>query len=260
MEPIRLNEIPNGIKNIVGEIEEIKFPLQGYTSNVGVIQSNNGYFVIKRSQGERYSTLLTKEVQILNQLSKSELLIPKVYYSIEDNNWFWTLMEYIEGETLRNYLSKENIQIKREESLFNFGKSLSKIHSTKCPSELIFGSQWIDDMLNQAEYITKHYNVDGSIKLLDKLKEDKPSFLNQTLIHGDYTIDNVLVKNGEITGIIDWSGGAYGDPRYDVSLAIRPKPNIFESKFDVKIFFEGYGKRIITDEDYKYFVGIYEFL
>ena len=52
------------------------------------------------------------------------------------------------------------------------------------------------------------------------------------------TIDNVLVHNGEVTGIIDWSGGAFGDPRYDVSLAIRPKHHIFEWESDKLCFFE----------------------
>ncbi|WP_088044699.1 aminoglycoside phosphotransferase family protein [Bacillus sp. EAC] len=261
MEPIKINEIPSGISRIVGEIEEIIFPRQGHTSNVGIIQSKNGCFVLKRTKGEQYSSLLTKEVQILNQLTKTELSIPKVYNYIEDKNEynFWTLMEYIEGETLRSYLSKDNLHVKRHEAIFNFGNTLSKIHSTICPSDLMNNSPWLDDMLNHAEYNLKHYNVDGSLKLLDELKENKPSYFNQTLIHGDFTIDNVLVKDGEITGIIDWSGGSYGDPRYDVSLAIRPKPNIFENKSEVALFFEGYGNRIITDEDYKYFVGIYEF-
>lgn len=79
-------------------------------------------------------------------------------------------------------------------------------------------------------------------------------------IHGDYTIDNVLVSDGIITGIIDWSGGAYGDPRYDVSIAIRPKPNLFQDEIDRQIFFEGYGEKIINYKEYDYFVnGLNEF-
>ncbi len=69
-----------------------------------------------------------------------------------------------------------------------------------------------------------------------------------------------MVSNGSITGVIDWSGGAYGDPRYDVSLAIRPKPNVFVNERDKQIFFEGYGGTIIDKDDYNYFAnGLYEF-
>lgn len=259
MEPIRLNEIPVGIRSIVGEIIKIAFPRQGHTSNVGLIQSTHGYYVLKSAKGEQYSSLLAKEVLILNELSKTDLSIPNVYHYTEDNHSNWTLMEYIEGVTLRSFLSNENKQETRHEAIYNFGKTLSKIHSTICPSELKNNSTWLDDMLIQAEYNLKHFNVDGSLELLNKLKVNKPKFFDQTLIHGDFTIDNVLVKDGEITGVIDWSSGTYGDPRYDVSLAIRPKPNVFEKKSEVSTFFEGYGNRIITDEEYKYFVGIYEF-
>ena len=71
---------------------------------------------------------------------------------------------------------------------------------------------------------------------------------------------SILVHDGKVTGIIDWGGGSLGDPRYDVSIAIRAKPNAFEKESDKQLFFEGYGERIITDRDYDYFVkGLYEF-
>jgi aminoglycoside phosphotransferase (APT) family kinase protein len=89
---------------------------------------------------------------------------------------------------------------------------------------------------------------------------DKPQPVTQTLIHGDFTIDNVLVHDGEISGVIDWSEGAFGDSRCDAALAIRPKPNVFQDYLDVDIFFEGYGEKILTDDDFTYFAeGFYEF-
>ena len=36
------------------------------------------------------------------------------------------------------------------------------------------------------------------------------------LLHGDYGFDNILVKAGLITGILDWSQAHYGDPLYEV--------------------------------------------
>ncbi len=37
------------------------------------------------------------------------------------------------------------------------------------------------------------------------------------LLHGDYGFDNILVENGVITGIPDWSQAQYGDPLYEVA-------------------------------------------
>ena len=81
-----------------------------------------------------------------------------------------------------------------------------------------------------------------------------------TLIDGDFTIDNVLVRDRNIVGVIDWSGGAFGDPRYDAALAIRPKRSAFQHEADVIVFFEGYGQKPITKDEYEYFAnGLYEF-
>lgn len=60
--------------------------------------------------------------------------------------------------------------------------------------------------------------------------------------------------------MIDWSGGAFGEPRCDAALAIRPKPRVFQDQLDVDIFFEGYGEKILTEDDFTYFAeGLYEF-
>lgn len=263
MQPIHITEIPNEINQYVSKIFSIRFPRQGYTSDVGIIESEKGLFAIKRTKEPLCSSWLNKEVSILNSLSiETELPIPKVKKFVMDNHkrQSWALMDFLEGETMRTALSNEKSQEKRKKLIFNFGKVLSRIHSTPCPDNLVNEMPWIDDMLSNAEYNFNSFDVGGTEELLNKIKTNKPNSFNQTLIHGDYTIDNVLVHNGEISGVIDWAGGGYGDPRYDVSLAIRPKPNAFEYEIEKEIFFEGYGGKIIDCKDYDYFVnGLYEF-
>jgi aminoglycoside phosphotransferase (APT) family kinase protein len=264
MDPIRLHEIPDEILDHIGTINAINFPRQGHTSDVGIIESTRGCFVLKRTKGEQYCSWLAQEVRVLNGLrnTNTKLPIPAVYHAIEqkDENQAWALLQYFEGETLRQALFKENNTDKRHEMLFNFGVLLSKIHSTPCPAELNGDSVWLDEMLRRAEFNLEHYSVDGTADLLQFLKTNRPLPIPSTFIHGDFTIDNVLVCDGKIASVIDWSGGGFGDPRYDLSLAIRPKPNAFETESDIEAFFEGYGKKILDEQDYKYFVeGLYEF-
>jgi aminoglycoside phosphotransferase (APT) family kinase protein len=177
----------------------------------------------------------------------------------KDENQSWALLQFFEGETLRHALKEKNTD-KKHEMIFNFGAILAQIHSTPCPNELIGDSVWLNEMLQRAEFNLKHYSVDGTAELIELLKNNKPLAIKNTLIHGDFTIDNVLVRDGKIISIIDWSGGAFGDPRYDVSLAIRPKPNAIETYSEIDTFFEGYGKKILGEREYKYFAdGLYEF-
>jgi aminoglycoside phosphotransferase (APT) family kinase protein len=263
LEPIQMNEIPTEIKQYVGTIHSIRFPRQGHTSDVGIIDTRSGIYALKRTKEELFSSWLHKEVTVINLLNCDNTLpLPKVKRFIMDKNkgQSWALLDFFEGETLRTALFNEEDAEKRREMIFNFGKTLSQIHLTPCPKEFIHEQPWLDKMLIQAECNLKNSKVDGKGPLLEKIKMNRPNECMQTLIHGDYTIDNVLVKNGLITGVIDWSGGAYGDPRYDVSIAIRPKPNAFENEVDQQIFFEGYGEKIINTREYDYFVnGLYEF-
>jgi aminoglycoside phosphotransferase (APT) family kinase protein len=263
LQPIQIDEIPIEIKEYVDTIKSIRFPRQGCTSNVGIIENKSDFYALKRTKGKLYGSLLNREVSVLNYLSETKLPIPKVNKFIEQKNksQSWALFEFLEGQTLRTALYNEEVEEKRREMIINFGKILSQIHSNTCPSEIIYEKPWLDEMLYQAEFNLKNFKVDGTEELLKKIKgRNKPSEYKQTLIHGDFTIENVLVKNGVVTGIIDWSGGSYGDPRYDVSLAIRPKPNVFENEVDKQIFFEEYGGKIINNQEYDYFVkGIYEF-
>ncbi|MFC4403747.1 phosphotransferase family protein [Gracilibacillus xinjiangensis] len=263
LQPIQISEIPDTIKQYAGEIHSIRFPQQGCTSDLGIIECNGISLALKRAKDPLYNAWLKKEHFVLRCLStETTIPVPKIKkLDIDsDKTQVWLLMEFLEGRTLRTALSKETNQAVRSELIYNFGKMLHQIHSTACPKELMKEEPWLEAMLADAEYNLANYKVDGSKILLEKISSNKPKAFAPTLIHGDFTMDNVLVENGKISAVIDWAGGTYGDPRYDVSLSIRPKPGLFESENDKEMFFQGYGKKIIDNEEYEYFAnGLYEF-
>src|SRR5207248_5153726 len=117
----------------------------------------------------------------------------------------------------------------------------------------------LDSMLKQARYNLQHYEVDGDAQLLRQLERHRPPMVPPTLIHGDFTVDNVLIADGKVSGIVDWAGGAFGDPRYDLALAIRPKEGIFQTSEDIQSFLDGYGTTGLSKGEYDYFVDLYEF-
>jgi len=95
------------------------------------------------------------------------------------------------------------------------------------------------------------------LKLLESLILNRPLPVNQTMIHGDCTTDNVLVIDGEVSMFIDVAGMTVGDPRYDESLAIR---NIINEPELLEAFYEGYSRYRVTMKEFKYFAeGLYEF-
>lgn len=255
--PIDLTEIPRQFKTILGTIVSTEIPRQGWTSNVVILKTSTGPYVIKRANHPLYKDWLIKEAEILQALNSSELSTPTFYdlYTTEDETW--VLMSYIDGVPLRQAILETN---DRSQLIADFGKTLRNIHTTQFPAGLDSSINWLDHQLEIAEKNHHKYGSDGTLELLEELKANKPTPVKQTLIHGDFTVDNVLVKDNKIVAIIDWSGGAIGDPRYDLALAIRPKEGIFEDEKDKEIFFAAYGTVPITDEEYKYFEeGLYEF-
>lgn len=258
---MNIQDIPVEIIAQIGEVKNITFPRQGHTSIVAILDTIDHKYIIKKTENDLYNEWLSEEYKVLQYLFRTGLPVPKVYlYHIEHKSR-WLLMDYIDGISLREFLSKEPNLKDKEKAIYNFGRCLKKIHECSCPIELLQNDEsWLDSILNKAEYNLTHFAVDGSEELLTCLKEVRPNPIGHALIHGDFTIDNVLVKDSNIVGIIDWAGAAFGDPRYDVALAIRPKFNAFDNERDREIFYGAYGKFRLTEEEYNYFEdGIYNF-
>ncbi|WP_215162035.1 phosphotransferase [Paenibacillus sp. ISL-20] len=260
-EIMNIQDVPIEIIEQIGKVQKITFPRQGHTSIVAILDTSNKKYIIKKTENDLYNEWLSEEYKVLQYLYHTGLPVPKAYSYHVKNKSRWVLMDYIEGISLREFLSREPDLKDKEKAISNFGLCLKKLHECPCPIELQkHDTLWIDTILSKAEYNLTHYEVDGSEELLKRLKEVRPNPIDNTLIHGDYTIDNVLVNECNVVGVIDWSGAAYGDPRYDVALAIRPKHNAFDNERDKEIFFNAYGKLRITDEEYHYFEdGIYNF-
>ncbi|MFE8701501.1 phosphotransferase family protein [Cytobacillus sp. FJAT-54145] len=255
---IQLNEIPQLFQERIGKIHHAWSPKQGWTSNVVVLESNNGRYVIKRANHPRYKHWLKNEAEILQALEETALPTPKFYDSYITENETWVLMSYIEGIPLRQAIAETE---HREKLIVEFGKIARALHRSPVPKIFDQNVNWLSVQLHKAEVDhLKYGSDDGSPELLETLKNNRPNPVAQTLIHGDFTVDNVLVNGDKIVGIIDWSGGAFGDPRYDLALAIRPKEVIFENETDKQIFFKAYGADPITEDEFLYFEeGLYSF-
>ncbi|MGM9920221.1 MAG: phosphotransferase family protein [Bhargavaea sp.] len=258
--PIRREDIPKWISNsISGTIHNVDSLPEGGTSEVALLTIDTGKFVLKRSKRSPFDEWLKNEAEVLKHLSGTGLPVPQLIAFLEEPACNWALMSFIEGETVRSALRRTADPGRRGKIINAFAEALRLIHQTPVPDVLKRGRPWIDRMLEEAEDNLHRYETDGSPELLEQLKRERPVIEGECLIHGDCTVDNVMVKDGKLTGIIDWSGGTSGDPDYDIALAVRPKPEIFSWPGDRDLFFEAYGKSI-SQETYRYYAdGLYEF-
>ncbi|HLG64476.1 MAG TPA: aminoglycoside phosphotransferase family protein [Ktedonosporobacter sp.] len=261
--PLTPDLFPQEIKAFLGEVHTLAYPRQGYTSNITIVGCERGTYVVKHSPGEQFSNWLAQEHRVLQGLKNVPLPLPQPYHYMQrylsGAPEAWLVMGYLPGNSLREIAEAERDQAVKRQILYAVGQALAKLHSLPVPPSLLAESQepWLDRMLKQAQFNLQHYEVDGDAQLLQQLERQRPSMVPPTLIHGDFAVDNVLIADGKVSGIIDWAWGAVGDPRYDLTLAIRPKEGIFPE--DIQAFLDGYGSAGLSEDEYEYFTNLYEF-
>lgn len=109
MHPIIVEEIPHSIKKYVKQIEKVTFPKQGCTSDVGILHTANGRYVLKRAKGEKYRKWLFKEYYVLKNIKTLEKFpSPNACKFVQTAEQSWLLLEFFEGKTVREYLEKED--------------------------------------------------------------------------------------------------------------------------------------------------------
>jgi aminoglycoside phosphotransferase (APT) family kinase protein len=258
------DQYPEEIHATLGRIRHLAYPVQGATSEVLFVESTHGSFVIKRARQQPFRDWLRREYHVLRMLAATALPIPTVYTFVERHtpkgSENWLVMARLVGQPLQLVLDFEHNPAVHHRLLRAFGELLRSIHRSSPPPALaVLNQPWLEGMLLRAADYLKHYRVQGTPSLLRALEQDRPQPIRPTLIHGDYTLDNILVAGGSISGVIDWAGGALGDPRYDLALATQPRPQAFQNPTDLEAFYDGYGGCPISAEEADYFVGLYGF-
>lgn len=264
---LTLNNIPPQVIDTLGQVRALRPLPQGMTSRVALVETDNGLRVIKRARGALFAGWLEKEHRALTALAGAGLPTPVPRALIHIDNRItpecWLVMDYLPGQTLSEILEGNPRPARRAALLRAFGQTLAAIHATPPPEDVPHPApSWLDYMLDEASENLEHFNVDGTPELLARLQNSQPAPVAPALIHGDYTIDNIPVEGDRVTGIIDWSGCAAGDPRYDMALATHPQEEAFDGQLrqgDMQAFFEGYGRPPEAQDVLDYFVGLYEF-
>ena len=262
---MNLQDIPEDVVACTGSVHALHPVPQGMTSEVAIADCEKGRFVLKHSDTAPFSDWLAREYAMLLMLGEYELPIPKTYCLVTDQRdgqlSRWLVMSVLPGEPLSAVLARHPPEVERHQLLRTFGAVLARIHATIVPDTFSGQPHWLDRILQEAEHNLMHFPTDGDAALLERLRKTRPRQTAHTLIHGDYTIDNVMVENGRVTGIIDWGRGDWGDPRYDLVLATERLmlEHVFLTHDDFDAFYVGYGGMHVSTDEQAYFESLYEF-
>jgi aminoglycoside phosphotransferase (APT) family kinase protein len=136
----------------------------------------------------------------------------------------WALQEELPGEPLEPWLPLS-------EEIATQLLSLHELHAEAFPVAApgswrrVVASSVLSGARSYVRLATLRDHSDGSRELLARCQEAVRRFGDRVpetsaIVHWDFTPDNVLVRNGRVTAVIDWEGARAGDPQFDlVTLA-----------------------------------------
>lgn len=200
-----------------------------------------------------------KAMKIVDE--KTEIKVATVYKydttkELCDGDYFF--MESLEGTSWISVIDNlgEELNSKLRTEVGKLQKQLSKItgdtfgllgdHTHQFNNLYEFVYFLMNNVLNDAAKRDVVIGVPRD-EILDKLSRDKVFFeaiKTPTLVHWDMWEGNIFVKEGNITGIIDWERAMWGEPFMDDRFRYHNRHNDFLKGFGINEFSEDELRRV----------------
>ena len=248
------------------QVTEIKELTEGMCNVTYSIAFTDGSESILKIAAKDRSGNTSNEVNLMRaEITAMKLVAEKCSFKVADVQYYDTsnticdgnyfFMEKLEGDNF--HLVKENMS---EEEISAIGKELGKIsrelstiqnpdfgflgEDTRYDSLYAFVRQMLTNLISDAE----RRNVDilyDSRTLLDQLEKEESAFREvkkASLVHWDMWEGNVFVKDGRVSGIIDWERAMWGEPFMDDRFRMHNRG---------KDFLEGFGQTSFSEDELK---------
>ncbi|QTM98996.1 phosphotransferase [Sediminibacillus dalangtanensis] len=144
--------------------------------------------------------------------------IPVEVGLLDDRKSCYSIYSFLEGEDAREeipHLSEQNQFVVGEAA----GKQLAKIHNLRAPEHI---GSWHDrSIAKHYKYLNAYWETGVKIKneqqIIDFIEEHKHLLKDRPnrFQHDDFHLENIILNNGKLAGIIDFDNYDWGDPYHD---------------------------------------------
>ncbi len=249
------HKLPSDLKKILGDFNwEIVTIGCSKTEVYKLVKDNETlYLKINRPLSE---FTLEKEKEILEWLD-DRLPVPNMRYFCNYKREEFLLLSEIEGKV--SYETTSESEKRTHISILAEGlKTIHSIDFSKCPVDntpdnlINIAKSRMDRGLIDSKKFDERWIVNTPEELFDKILENKPERYDIVFCHGDYCLPNILIKDGKLSGFVDWSYGGLNDRYFDLVAVAWSIGYNFGQQW-VKYFFEDYGLKDIDWEKFKFF-------
>jgi aminoglycoside phosphotransferase (APT) family kinase protein len=258
------------------EIRKFKQPSGGWSDEAFIFdlhweakgqRQQKGFAIRKQNKGGlmRENKNFIQQYKFLDRLSRNcDLPIPGVHWFETDESILggeFFVMDKLEGDSYVPWSKEGQLFLKQAHDdgkiPYQFVELLAKLHLLDYQSAgfnedfpALTGSyDYINNKIQDLEDMYYRYLISPDpvmVDALEWLKINKPAAQKYAIVHNDYRTGNLLYKNNEITGILDWEAAEIGDPMADVAY-VCAKSNRMDSPLmcyllNREMFLETYSK------------------
>lgn len=248
------------------QVTEIKELTEGMCNVTYSLSFSDGSESILKVAAKDRSGNTSNEVNLMRaEITAMKLVAEKCSFKVADVQYYDTsnticdgnyfFMEKLEGDNF--HFVKEKMS---EEESSAIGKELGKIsrelstiqnpdfgflgEDTRYDSLFAFVKQMLTNLISDAKKRDIDILYDGRT-LLDQLEKEESAFeevKKASLVHWDMWEGNVFVKDGRVSGIIDWERAMWGEPFMDDRFRMHNRD---------KYFLEGFGQTSFSEDELK---------
>lgn len=248
------------------QVTEIKELTEGMCNVTYSLSFSDGSESILKVAAKDRSGNTSNEVNLMRaEITAMKLVAEKCSFKVADVQYYDTsnticdgnyfFMEKLEGDNF--HFVKEKMS---EEEISAIGKELGRIsrelstiqnpdfgflgEDTRYESLFAFVKQMLTNLITDAQKRNIDILYDGRT-LLDQLEKEESAFREvkkASLVHWDMWEGNVFVKDGHVSGIIDWERAMWGEPFMDDRFRMHNRG---------KDFLEGFGQTSFSENELK---------
>lgn len=222
-------------------VTETETVTEGHINDTFFVKTGTGRYVLQRLQPKMDASKLLYNYGLYSEVCEADgWLYPKwmcckdgTYYHTDASGQKWRMYPYIEAETLQAPLTKEQ--------LYACGKGLSRLHGIlqKLPAEpkpvypilhdlSAYYRRYLatlsgDNLCEESRVPEIEEQIRAGIErfLPAGERENNCEADDIRIIHGDAKLSNILFRDGEVVGMLDWDTVMRGSASEELADCIR---------------------------------------
>jgi aminoglycoside phosphotransferase (APT) family kinase protein len=168
----------------------------------------------------RHTLSLEHEYEVLRAAYEAGVKVPKPYGYIADLDQREAfVMERLEGETIgRRIVRRDDLAGARAALPLEMAEEIAKIHAIPASRLPFLPAARLERMVEELDEVGEPH---PAIELgLWWLREHRPPEREPVVVHGDYRIGNLVVREDGLAGVLDWEFAHVDDPVRDLAFSL----------------------------------------